>query len=296
MFHQELISPRRLIQILEEKQITHLICTPSLLKKVSLFLDESSQKKLKLKYLGIGGEKCPYHQVKKVFELLPDVKIFNRYGPTETTGIVCGHKIEESDFHGDQHEKIPIGKPIPNVKFYVFNDRNEPAKPFEVGELYISGISLMYGYWKDQELTKSVFHDQLIAGEILYRTGDYVYYDEEGKYFFVRRKDDLIKRKGYRIYLSEIDRSWKKVNGVVDAASVYWNENDAIVSFLVVQEEKSEIELRSKLANSLPTYMMPDSIELIDSLPLNEVGKINRQALLAYLNEKRRKVPTARKL
>jgi acyl-coenzyme A synthetase/AMP-(fatty) acid ligase len=180
--------------------------------------------------------------------------------------------------------KIPIGGPHPGVSFWLAGDDGALIdKPNETGELYIGGEQLMRGYWGDDHLSESVLRHDVVPGEIVYKTGDLVYRDTSGLYVYVGRSDDVIKRNGVRISLSEVALALRRVDGVAGAICLAIASSDglAIAAFVAVAPGVTEAEVRDGAKDFLPASMEPDELVLVSSLPMTPSGKVDRQRLLA---------------
>ncbi len=274
------IEPIEVLQKLRSEGITHLSCVPSLFKQLVDNLTSVPMSEIRVKTVGIGGEDCPREYFKRFKNMLPHARIFNRYGPTETTVIVSGYEIGNEDIDGEH--KIPIGKPHANVDFYAFKEDGELIELGEIGELYVGGIQVMDRYWNDPELTRKTLVDNILPGKTLYKTGDLVSIDDRGNYIFIGRKDDLIKKHGNRIYLSEITNALRKLEFVEDAVCMALeaeNEELEIIVFVAMRKTMTDQELKGRLMDMVPLYMNPDRVIQIDELPVNSTGKIDLNRL-----------------
>ena len=157
---------------LVNKKITDLGCTPIQLLVFLEALEIGNAENILLQTLAIGGESFSKKYIEHIYKYLPKVRILNRYGPTETTIVASSYEIKKNDLMDESD--IPIGKPINNVFFYAVNEKMETIVPGEIGELYIGGVQVMDGYWRDQQLTNEVIVEKFINGERVYRTGDMV--------------------------------------------------------------------------------------------------------------------------
>ncbi|HSK05403.1 MAG TPA: amino acid adenylation domain-containing protein, partial [Kofleriaceae bacterium] len=195
---------------------------------------------------------------------------------------------------------IPYGKPMVNQHFYVLNDRLEPCPTWVTGDLYIGGIGLARGYWRDEERTNQSFVRHPRTGERLYRTGDLGRYMEDGNIEFLGREDAQVKINGFRIELGEIEaalrlhpavadcyvlvRNWRKASGSSEPekrSSDPRVQNRFLVAYVVPQPgiAFSEADLRSYLKQKIPDFMVPTRILEIQRVPLSANGKVDRRAL-----------------
>jgi acyl-coenzyme A synthetase/AMP-(fatty) acid ligase len=190
-------------------------------------------------------------------------------------------------------ERIPIGKPCENTEVFLLDENNKPVPRGEPGELYIKSICLAKGYLNDPVKTKESFINNPVKPkqrERVYRTGDYARLREDGNYEFLGRKDDQVKFMGYRIELPDIEQALVSIEGVRDAGTVLYESSQTglkeLVAYLEVDNEASLSKIMAELKNRLPHYMVPTRLERIERLPRSDRGKIDRQALLNYHNEK----------
>ena len=261
--------------LLEEENISLMQATPS---TWNLLLGFGWTGKANLKAL-IGGEASSRELIDS---LLTRVKtLWNMYGPTETTVWSTCHRIEKSD------SQIMIGWAIDNTQLYVL-DKSLQVVPHGIeGELYIGGIGLSTGYLHDDKKTQEVFIDVDLPQEKterLYKTGDLVVVNETGSLRYLRRLDNQVKVRGFRIELGEIESAiadFDEVSEVVVVVREDMPGDKRIVAYFVSQDEASMTvtEMREKLKNRLPAYMMPQYLVNLPALPLTPNGKIDRKAL-----------------
>ena len=220
---------------------------------------------------------------------LRSVRLVNAYGPTETTIAATLYDIDcwsEATLAADT---VPIGRPLPNRRLYIL-DRNDNLVPRGVvGELHIGGPLLARGYLNRPELTAErfvadPFNDDPSAR--MYRTGDLVRYRADGMLEFVGRADQQVKIRGFRVELGEIEavlRQHPAVNAAVVMARGDMPGDIRLVAYVVLRENESirEAELQSHAASSVPGYMVPAAVVLLDALPLTNSGKVDRRSLPA---------------
>ena len=233
-----------------------------------------------LKHIMIGGARFPNNLYTNFQKLLPTCNIYNFYGPTEAT-IYCAiakFNYSEEELHKNN---ITIGKPFYNNEFTIIDD-----------ELFISGPQLMSGYLHNAEKTAEAL--VMIEGKTYYKSGDVVFENEAGNYFIVGRKDDTIKVTGYRVNLSDIDSYILQLSHISNVATVAientTSEND-LVSYMILGDGTiSAKEIKTSLKKIMPGYQIPKYIEIVDSFPLNNSGKICKLTLKQnYLDKKLRR-------
>ena len=280
------LAPRRIEQdvqalarLFEEQRITHTLMLPSL---YALLLDYADPEQLRtLRTVIVAGEACPPHVVRRHFEVLPDVALYNEYGPTEATVWCSVHRFEPADVEGP----VPIGGPIPNATLYVLDAYEQPVPVGIPGELYVGGAGLARGYWNRPDLTDERFvQDPFspIPEDRLYRTGDRVYWRRDGRLGFQGRIDQQVKIRGHRIEVEEIEHVLREHPGVRDVAVTAQGTPVRLIAYVVVSaDELEEPVLRRYAATRLPDYMVPARVVFLDALPRTPNGKLDTRALPA---------------
>ncbi|HEU5471257.1 MAG TPA: non-ribosomal peptide synthase/polyketide synthase [Actinophytocola sp.] len=214
----------------------------------------------------------------------PNATVFNVYGPTETTVSAVQHRIEPGAHPADG--AVPIGRPLPDTRVYVLDNRLGPVPPGVVGELYIAGTGVARGYRGRAALTAERFvADPFGApGARFYRTGDLVRWDADGRLEFVGRADDQVKVRGYRIELGEIEAVLAAVAGVGRAVAVLRADGAGeprLVAY-VVPAAGATLDgeaVRRAVAGVLPEYLVPAAVLVLEAIPLTPNGKVDRDAL-----------------
>jgi acyl-CoA synthetase (AMP-forming)/AMP-acid ligase II len=233
-----------------------------------------------LEIIALGGEAISVGDLRTLWSRIPGIRVFNRYGPTETAIAVTNVELTPDMIEDDT---VTMGRPHPGVSFVLVDEHEHVIEAAnQVGELYVGGVQLMVGYWSNPDLTKSVMRADLVPQETLYRTGDLVYRDDAGNYVYVDRIDRVIKRSGVRISLVELSASMNKLEGVVATACVTFDREGelGIVAFVTTETEFSPLELRRAAGRLIPENMLPDRIELVAALPLNKSNQLDEDRLL----------------
>lgn len=261
----------RLQSELQSHNVTFLQATPS---TWHLLLESGWQGKPDLKAL-CGGEAMPRDLANRLFPLVG--RLWNVYGPTETTIWSTAHRISGPD------DPILIGRPLANTQIYIL-DQNLALVPIGVsGELYIGGDGLARGYFRRDDLTAERFVQSPFGR--LYRTGDLARYRADGNIECQGRNDDQIKLRGFRIEPEEIRAVLTGHPSIRDGVVVLDSSagEARLVAYLVAQGEPppEATQLRDWVRRTLPDYMAPAVFVFLDALPLTPNGKVDRRALPA---------------
>ena len=226
------------------------------------------------------GEPMPTPVLAGWMRRVPQARYTNLYGPTEAT--IASSYYDVPGVPADESESLPIGVPCAGESLVVLGEDRRPLAAGEIGQIYIGGVGLSPGYWRDEEKTAAAF--QTIGDERLYATGDLGWVDEDGLFRYVGRADSQIKHRGYRIELGEIEAALNALDelreSAVVAIEVEGFEATAICCAYVAGDgEVTTVGLRKALTESLPAYMLPSRWSSHDALPKNQNGKIDRRAL-----------------
>ncbi|CAF1526891.1 unnamed protein product [Adineta steineri] len=198
-------------------------------------------------------------------------RIWNFYGPAEATlGTTC-HLIDVTSHMHD----LPIGKPLPHYICLSLNNFLQSAMIQEKGELLVGGVGVFAGYLNCDDLTATVLVE--IDGQLFYRTGDLVRIDNNGLLHYQGRKDHQIKLHGQRIELGEIERCLLNITSISACVVLKWND-DYLVAY-VQSSDIDEVQLREHCQSHLPPHMIPSIFMILDKIPLNANGKIDRKQL-----------------
>ena len=266
-------------------QITHAF-VPTL--KIYDVLNTRQPEGLKLQYIYTCGEKLHPVEVDHLSYTLVDC-----YGPTETTIFVTSKVVESKRLN----RPASIGLPIGSCKIYILGEGLDELAVGEVGELCISGNCLARGYLGDPGLTAQRFVYAPLLGCRIYRSGDQARILSDGSIQFLGRIDGQIKVRGYRVELGEIESRLLKeseVNSVAVVVEDSGNQVDKrLVAFVVPRNQQHAdhliAKLRRSLESDLPEYMLPEKYFCLEHLPFNSNGKVDKHALLEYLEN----APTA---
>ncbi len=275
-------TPKKVIDLIIESKANILIWSTFALRVFQSFKVFKYKKLENIDRVMFSGEAIPRKTIEYWQENL-DTSYVNLYAPTEVSFNCTYHEIKKDD----NYDKIPIGKPFKKNQILIVDENLKEEETGKAGEILVSGVALAMGYYNDEELTKQKFIHLSTADDkntIFYRTGDYGYLDNDGNYYIMGRKDNQIKRYGYRIELEEIDLAIQNIGGVSLATSVYDYSNQAI--FAMVEAEITEAELMAQLKEKLPKYMMPRRVFVVDKMPLTANGKIDRKQIKKEIMER----------
>lgn len=274
-------NPMKLMDYLVDNNVTVLIWAVSAMCFVSIMNGFGYKVPSTIKKVMFSGELMPMKQLKIWQKYLPDAMYVNLYGPTEIT-CNCTYHILDRDY--EDTEILPIGIPFPNEKVFLLDEDNKLVKePNKEGEICISGTALALGYYNDPEKTNQVFVQNPLNkryNELIYRTGDLGKYDESGLLYYTSRKDFQIKHLGHRIELGEIEVTTMAREGVSRACCLYDSVKKKIIMFYTGEKDKKE--LLKELKVILPPFMLPNTINKLEEMPLNKNGKIDRNVLKEY--------------
>ncbi|MEC1679571.1 amino acid adenylation domain-containing protein [Bacillus mojavensis] len=277
IYRQEDISEFILHRIIKEKKTAVIKLTPA---HLALLKDENLSDS-SIKRMIVGGEQLPVSLARQVTELSDHcIEIFNEYGPTEATVGCMIHKYNPKQ---DKQASVPIGIPLQNTELYLLDEQLQPVLPGSQGELYISGDNVARGYWKRPNLQKERFLDNpFIKGRKMYKTGDLAKRSSSGLLEYAGRKDHQIKLKGYRIELGEIELALLSLEDIDEAVVIDFADSQGrkqLAAYVVSSTKTTALELRKKLSDKLPVFMVPAYFIHMDRIPLTQNGKTDREAL-----------------
>ncbi|MFF3432125.1 amino acid adenylation domain-containing protein [Streptomyces sp. NPDC002602] len=275
-----------LSRVVVERKVTVWYSVPNALNRMltarnSVLLDASA-----LRVVLFAGEVFPLGALRRLRELLPHADLYNLYGPTETN-VCTFHRVRDGDVAPGRTEPVPIGRPCPYTTTFVVDESGELLReePGVTGELCVAGPSVMLGYWRDAPLT---------AGKLLtavredgtsleaYRTGDTVRIEAGGEYAFLGRNDDMVKIRGHRVELGEVESALAEAVREVVCVTVGDTSGERhIEAYVVPFSAGCEVsELRRHCLDVLPRYMVPKHFHLVAALPRTRSGKLDRHAVL----------------
>ncbi|WP_431041065.1 non-ribosomal peptide synthase/polyketide synthase [Streptomyces sp. P1-3] len=273
-----------LAHLVEEHRVTAAFLSSGLFKVIA---EVGPQAFTGLKEIWSGGDVMSPTAVRETFRACPAIQVVNAYGPTEITMAATCEPITQADAVA---EAVPIGQPMDNMRAYVLDTTLRPVPPGVPGELYLAGTGLARGYLGRLGLTAERFVASPYGtpGERMYRTGDIAAWTPDGHLDFRGRADTQVKIRGFRIEPAEIETALTRHDAIAQALVVAHPGADSVnqlVAYVVPTDPTTDgptpAELRTFLADRLPSHMVPASMVTIPELPLTANGKLDRKALPA---------------
>ncbi len=272
---------------------------PSHIRGLLAALDDASDANTLSKFdvlpkhcLILGGEACTLELVNQVSAIAPECRIVNHYGPTETTVGALTYEYDKNIYSTKESlsNALPVGLPIPGNKIYVVDTSGQLCPVGVSGELLISGVSVARGYLNRPELNQERFIDNVYLNSEntsdsysrCYRTGDKVRQLPTGDIEFLGRLDEQIKVRGYRVEIGEVETLLQFVEGVKQSAVIaVKNEDDQnqLSAYVVVEDRATLDDVKARLENKVPDYMVPQWFVALEELPLTTNGKVDRKNL-----------------
>ncbi|OBJ72211.1 non-ribosomal peptide synthetase [Mycobacterium colombiense] len=279
-------DPEALGDLMKRYSVAQVTAVPSL---VSALVDSRPDAVRSLSRLVCGGEPVSTALLQRLVTVCADqdgarTELLNNIGSTETSGAVSRGRLG-----------LPnplVGRPVPGAQAYLLDDGLRPVPVGVVGELYYAGDQLARGYWKRPGLTATRFIANPYGaepGSRLYRSGDLARWTEDGQLEFAGRSDHQVQVRGFRVELAEVEAAVAGADGVAAAAARTWEVHGgtSLAGYVVPQHPITDdaakatfaSEVRAAIATTLPGYMLPSSLTVLDVLPKTESGKLNRPGL-----------------
>jgi amino acid adenylation domain-containing protein len=274
-------DPVRMAPMIAEQKITCWYSAPSILSLLTQFGNLARHDYSALRMVLFAGEVFPIKHLRTLTTLLPKPRYFNLYGPTETNVCTCYEVV--LPIPPERNVPVPIGKVCSHLEGVVLATDDSVVASGEEGELCIAGRGVMQGYWSLPEQTGRAFHVDR-AERRWYRTGDIVVEAPDGNYTYLGRRDRMVKKRGYRVELGEIEAGLYRHASIKEVAVIALPDEEAgvrIKAFLSCREAKrpSLIELKRFCADNLPLYMIPDQFVWCEALPKTSTDKVDYQRL-----------------
>lgn len=273
----EFRDPEALARLIVDEQVAQVTAVASL---ISVLVDSAPAAVGRLRRLVCSGEPVSADLLDRLSRVLDsNTQLLNNFGATETSGAVV---------RGELAPPTPkLGRPTPGSQAYLLDDALQPVPPGVVGEVYYAGPQVVLGYWKRPALTATRFvANPFNPGDRLYRSGDRARWNSDGVLEFVGRTDHQVKVRGFRVELAEVESALRGAPGVAAAAARTWEQRGAttlagyVVPAAAVTDTAEFIaSVRAAVAATLPGYMVPSSLTVLETMPLTDSGKLNRPAL-----------------
>ena len=267
-----------LTEFLEQHRITLLYCVPTVLSTVTRTIDS-------IRAVMVGGEACPAELVER---WAPGRRMLNTYGPTEAT-VTCVWSVLLPN------RPVTIGIPVPSYTAYILDEQRRPVPAGEVGELCIGGPGVARGYLGRPDLTEDRFiqHPHDPGQGRIYRTGDLARVQADGEIVYLGRADAEVKVRGHRVDLGEIESVMMRDPRVPTAAvtQLPGDSGGDLAAYVTTatavapEDERAFVrELWNDMRTTLPGYMIPSFVEVVDEIPMLPSGKVDRNRLPAPIS------------
>ncbi len=276
---------RRFVDALADNRVSRLVLVPSLLRAMLDTHEGLGARLPLLKTWTTSGEALPAELCRRFLAEMPGRTLLNLYGSSEVSADATCYVPESPAAFG---ARVPIGKPIANVRVYVLDARKEPVPLGVSGEIYVGGVGIARGYLHRPDLSAQRFlPDPFRPGPraLLFKTGDVGRYLGNGDIEYLGRADLQVKVRGFRIELGEVEGAIAQhpaVKQVVVSARDYGDADRRLIAYVVKGDgTPTPAQLRSFVKEQLPEYMVPSVFVFLDKLPLTPSGKVDRKALPA---------------
>ncbi|WP_018219206.1 AMP-binding protein [Salinispora pacifica] len=285
--------PRRFVQFLTDTGATQVNGVPSIWRGV-LRHEYAGLAALGEQIRGVlySGENFPLPELRELQRALPRARVVNCFGSSES---LAASFTDVPNPLPDDADRISIGHAHPGAEMLLIDEDGRPVdEAGVVGQIHLRSAALFNGYWNDPEATaEALVPDPLnpATGQVVFRTGDLAYRGEGGELYFTGRVDSLVKVRGNRVELGEVERRVREFPGVAGAAALMLPQEgrDPVLATFVVLDPGvtgvEEMELGAFCLEALPDFMVPQQVRVLDELPVNANGKVDRRALAARAGE-----------
>lgn len=274
-------DPSHWLDVLEEHQVTVWNSAPALMQMLVEYTQQTQRTlPASLRVIMMSGDWIPTWLPEAIHAQRPDISIYSLGGATEASIWSIYYPIRQVD---KNWRSIPYGKALANQTMHVFDKHMQP-RPFGVpGDIYIGGVGLAMGYWKNKDITDAAFVTHPLSGDRFYRTGDLGRYMSDGNIEFLGREDSQIKLQGYRVELGEIESILLQHEQVHHAVVMMHGDDHAnrrLIAYVATgQSDISNEDIVRFASAQLPPYMVPAYFVLLEQLPVTVNGKIDRKHL-----------------
>jgi acyl-coenzyme A synthetase/AMP-(fatty) acid ligase len=281
------IFPVKLAEAIAKNRISVWNSVPSALSLLATHKNLESHDLSSLRLILFAGELFPLKYLRRLREVIPGARFCNMYGQTEANSSTY-YWVEH--LPPDAAAALPIGKPLPNFEVFAIDENGrQVTEPGQEGELYVRASTVALGYWGEAEKTEQSFVKNPLRPDLnerVYKTGDVVRLDADRNYLFLGRKDHMIKSRGYRIEIGEIETVLCNHPEIKNAVVIPIPDEliGNRISAIVVPATPGNItrdDIVKYCCTRLPKYMIPEMITFRDALPATSSGKIDRKQLSA---------------
>lgn len=279
------VFPVKLAELIAASKISVWNSVPSALSLLATYTNLESHDLSSLRLILFAGEPFPLKYLRRLKEAIPGARFYNLYGQTEANSSTY---FVVENLPSDAGAPLPIGRALPNFEVFALDENdNQVTNPGQEGELYVRSSTVALGYWGEVEKTEGSFVKNPLQPDLnerVYKTGDRVLLDPDGNYVFLGRKDLMVKSRGYRIEIGEIETVLCNHPNIKNAVVVpipdelVGNRISAIIVPLTPDKITRE-DIVQYCSQQLPKYMIPEVIEFRDSLPVTSSGKVDRKRL-----------------
>jgi len=289
-------EPARWLQLVREHGVTVWNSVPALMEMLADYLAGRGETWPGLKTVMMSGDWIPVSLPERIRAVAPNASLYSMGGATEASIWSIVYPIDNVD---PSWPSIPYGKAMVNQQMLVLDEGLMPCPTWVPGQIFIGGVGVARGYWKDEVKTRASFIRHPISGERLYRTGDMGRFFPSGDIEFLGREDFQVKVQGFRIELGEIETALLQHPGVRAAVASAVGEkrgNKRLVAYVVLDPAAPPTtdELRDALRAKLPEYAVPQVFMQLDALPLSANGKVDRSSLPAIDSQQQKRLSSAK--
>lgn len=279
------VSPQKgirfleIVKIMRDHQITVSTIVPTVLQYIEKYIEEIDFPQLK--YSFFIGDKLSHSIVSKWAKKIVNAQIFNFYGPTETTIMCTSYSWNEAiSLKESNNDVVPIGKPFPNMEYVLIDDRNEIIENDEIGELCFLGNQVIDSYLNNENEGRFIqLKNKKGEFKRFYKTGDLASLNSQGNLLFHGRIDLQVKINGHRVELNEIEENIRKLTSDVFYIGCFKDKKQVNQLVLFLEKNEDNIDFKTELSKSLPDYMIPKSIVILERIPFNFNNKVDVKRL-----------------
>jgi amino acid adenylation domain-containing protein len=276
-------DPAHWLELLHAHRVSVWNSVPTLLAMLVEYAEGGRALPPSLRLAMLSGDWIPLSLPDRFRRLAPAAQVHSLGGATEASIWSITYPIGEVE---PGWRSIPYGRAMTGQQFHVLDEALRPRPTWVPGQLYIGGVGLALGYWRDEDRTAASFVVHPATGERLYRTGDLGRWLPDGTIEFLGREDGQVKVHGYRVELGEIEAALEAHPAVQAAAVRVWGQahgDKRLAGYVVVKPvvgtDLTAEELTRHLAAKLPGYMVPATFTVLEKLPLSSNGKVDRSRL-----------------